>query len=184
MQSLGTVAPALRAAGYVGTWCTNVGAGSTVLDEGAATQLAGSPDLAGQPIPLEVALGRIHPGDLAWVFERIRRVRSTGGPFSAEFRILTPTNDVRWILDRGTLTRDSAGVMQGLGVYIDTTDSHSTTGIPAAALKQAEEDPLIRAADHCLDAHAALKSGGYPNLLRMSETLLFSIGRAIAGRWD
>lgn len=146
--------------------------------------LAGNSDLAGHPIPLEVALGRTHPDDLGWVFERIRRVRLTGGTFSAEFRILTPSNDVRWVLNRGTLAPDGTGAMQGLGVYIDTTDSHSTTGIPAAALKQAEEDPLIRAADHCLDAHAALKSGGYPNLLRMSETLLFSIGRAIAGRWD
>lgn len=70
--------------------------------------------------------------------------------------------------------------MQGMGIYIDTTDSHRTIGIPTAVV----EEPLIRAADHCLEAHAALKSGGYADLGRVSEMLLFSIGRAIANRWD
>ncbi|MBE7157274.1 MAG: PAS domain-containing protein [Rhodospirillales bacterium] len=178
------IAPALQAAGLIGVWNTNVVASRSMLDEGAAAVLAGNPSLAGEPLPLEVALGRTHPDDRDWVFERIRRVRQTGGPFSAEFRILGERNEVRWILNRGTLVRGQAGGMQGRGIYIDTTDSHSDPFIPAAAIaaRPDHEDPLIAAADHCTEVHAALKRGGSVDLRRLSETLLFGIGRALATR--
>ena len=174
--------PALRAAGLIGTWGTNVVAGRSVLDEGAAALLAGNAALAGRPLPLETALGRTHPDDRDWVFERIRRVRQTGGSFSAEFRILTETREVRWVLNRGTLTSDDAGTMQGRGAYIDTTDAHNNLFIPAAELGQDVEDPLIVAADRCLEAHAALGPGEHVDLQRLSETLLSGIGRRLAQR--
>lgn len=141
MLSIATEAPALRAAGLVGVWNTNVVAGRSLLDEGAATLLAGNPSLAGTPLPLEAALVTIHPDDRNWVFERIRRVRQTGGPFSAEFRILTGDGRVRWILNRGTLTPDATGAMKGLGAYLDTTDSHGSAFRSASALKQTGDDP-------------------------------------------
>lgn len=178
------VAPALQAAGLIGVWNTNVVAGRSILDEGAAAILAGNPSLAGELLPLEVALGRTHPDDRDWVFERIRRVRQTGGPFSAEFRILGEKDEVRWVLNRGTLVRDQAGAMHGRGVYIDTTDSHSGPFISAAAVapRPDHEDPLIAAADQCVEVHAALKRGGYVDLRHLSETLLFGIGRSLASR--
>jgi hypothetical protein len=176
------MAPALQAAGLIGVWNTNVVAGRSMLDEGAAAVLAGNPSLAGEPLPLEVALGRTHPDDRDWVFERIRRVRQTGGPFSAEFRILGEKNEVRWVLNRGTLVRNQAGAMQGRGIYIDTTDSHSGPFFPAAAPEHNLEDPLIAAADHCMEVHAALKRGGPVDLRRLSEALLFGIGRSLATR--
>ncbi|MBP2494053.1 hypothetical protein ABID82_006341 [Methylobacterium sp. PvP062] len=182
MMFTDAIAPALQAAGLIGVWNTNVAAGRSVLDEGAAAILAGNPSLAGEPLSLEVALGRTHPDDRDWVFERIRRVRQTGGPFSAEFRILGEKNEVRWILNRGTLVRDKAGAMQGRGVYIDTTDSHSSPFIHAAAVRHDPEDPLIAAADHCIEVHAALKRGSVVDLRRLSETLLFGIGRSLASR--
>ena len=182
MFSIAGMDPALRAAGLIGTWGTNVAAGRSVLDEGAAALLAGNAALAGQPLPLEAALTRTHPDDRDWVFERIRRVRQTGGPFSAEFRILTETREVRWVLNRGTLTREGTGAMQGRGAYIDTTDAHSGHFIPAAALSQDGEDPLTVAADHCIEAHTALGRGEHVDLQRLSETLLFGIGRRLAQR--
>lgn len=182
MFSIAGMDPALRAAGLIGTWGTNVAAGRSVLDEGAAALLAGNAALAGQPLPLEAALARTHPDDRDWVFERIRRVRQTGGPFSAEFRILTETNEVRWVLNRGTLTRDGAGAMQGRGAYIDTTDTHRGPFISAASLDQDAGDALATAADRCIEAHAALERGGHLDLRRLSETLLFGIGRALARR--
>jgi hypothetical protein len=182
MFSIAGMDPALRAAGLIGTWGTNVAAGRSVLDEGAAALLAGNAALAGQPLPLEAALARTHPDDREWVFERIRRVRQTGGSFSAEFRILTETREVRWVLNRGTLTRDGTGAMQGRGAYIDTTDTHRSPFVSATALDQDAEDPLTTAADHCIEAHVALERGGDLNLHRLSEALLFEIGRAIARR--
>ncbi|MDP4022847.1 PAS domain-containing protein [Methylobacterium sp. NEAU 140] len=178
-----TVPPGLLAAGFIGTWDTDVAAGRSVLDAGAAALLAGNADLAGQPIPMEVALGRTHPDDRGWVFERIRRARSTGGPFSAEFRILTETGGIRWILNRGSLTPDADGRMRGRGAYIDTTDSHPDLFMPAAGITVPEADPLIAAADRSLEAHAAIARSGREDLRELSELLLAGIGRTLAQRW-
>jgi hypothetical protein len=182
MMSMASIDPALKAAGIVGTWNTNVPAGLSVLDRGAAQLLAGNIELAGQPLTLEVALGRTHPDDRDWVFERIRRVRRTGGTTSTEFRIVTETGEVRWILNRGLLTPDADGVMRGCGAYIDTTDSHRGPFLPVEADQITGADPLIEAVDRCIDAHKAVGRVGSRNLLRVSELMLFEIGRALAKR--
>lgn len=176
---------ALRAAGFVGTWNTDVQAGRSVLDEGAATLLAGNAALAGERLPLEVALGRTHPADRDWVFDRIRRARRTGGPFSAEWRITTEAGEVRWILTRGVLAPDEAGMMRGQGIYVDTTDHHSSPFLPSLAAEQREldaSDPLITAADRCLEAHTAILQTGHSTVRRLSDTLLWELGRALARR--
>lgn len=182
MASLTATVPALRAAGLIGIWNTDVVAGRSILDEGAAAVMAGNASLAGQPLPLEAALGRIHPDDRDWLFAQIRQSRRTGGPFSAEFRILGEAGEVRWILNRGTLTYDENSVMQALGAYIDTTDNHRSSDISAASLTPDYEDPLLEAADRCLEAHTALKQGRHADLRPLSEALLMGIGRAIARR--
>ncbi len=182
MFSIARMDPALRAAGLIGTWNTNVAAGRSILDEGAAALLAGNGALAGQPLPLEAALARTHPEDRTWIFERIRRVRQTGGPFSAEFRILSEADKVCWVLCRGSLERDETGIMRGRGAYIDTTDAHNSPFIPATALNQDGEDPLIVAADRCIEVHTALGQGEHVDLQQLSETLLFGIGRRLAQR--
>jgi hypothetical protein len=182
MGSIAESAPALKAAGFIGVWSTNVVAGRTILDAGAAALLAGNPDLVGHPIPMEIALGATHPADRAWLFERILRVRQTGGPFSAEFRIVTAAGDVRWILNRGLLAPDESGKLTGLGAYIDTTDSHASPFISAASLTERLDDPLEAAADRCLQAHRHLKRGGFTDLRRVAEVLLTGIGRALAER--
>lgn len=174
-----TADPALRAAGFVGIWDTDVPAGRSVLDAGAASLLAGDADLAGQRLPLDIALGRIHPEDRRWVFGKIGRVRQTGGPVSLEFRVLAVTGETRWILNRGCLTRDASGSLRGRGAYIDVTDLHDRTAL-------APEDPhpehLEVAADHCIRAHAALERHGDTALRMTSNMLLLGIGRALARR--
>lgn len=181
-MSITEAVPALKAAGLVGTWNTNVVAGRSVLDEGAAALLAGNAGLAGQPLPMEAALAATYRDDKQWLFERIKRVRQTGGPFSAEFRIVTAAGDIRWILNRGTLTIDPSGQMIGAGAYIDTTDSHAGTFISAAFLPERIDDPLEAAADRCLQVHRHLKRGGFIELRRTAEVLLLGIGKALAER--
>ena len=181
-MSMTEINPALKAAGFIGTWNTNVPAALSVLDEGAAQLLAGDIELAGQPIPLEVALGRTHSDDRDWVFNRIRRVRRTGGSMSSEFRIVTETGEVRWILNRGYLAPDANGVMRGRGAYIDTTDSHRGPFLVVGADQPDEPDPLVEAVDRCIDAHKAVGRVGQRSLIRLSELMLFEIGRALARR--
>jgi hypothetical protein len=181
MVALTAAIPALRAAGVIGIWNTDVAAGRSVLDEGAAAVLAGNAGLAGQPLPLETALGRTHPDDRDWLFGQIRQARRTGGFFSAEFRVLSAEGNVRWILNRGTISQNESGRMQGLGAYIDTTVGRGSD-VPAALLTQGIEDPLIVAADRCIEAHTALTQGDHADLRSLSELLLTSIGRTLAQR--
>lgn len=176
---------ALRAAGFVGIWNTDVQAGRSVLDEGAAALLAGNARLAGERLSLEVALGRIHPADRDWVFEHIGRARRTGGSFSAEWRITTEAGDVRWILNRGVLAPDAAGMLHGRGIYIDTTDHHSSWLLPSMPPEGRElnaSDPLNAAADHCLEAHKAIIQTRHSNLQLLSDLTLWELGRLLAKR--
>ncbi|WP_457107890.1 PAS domain-containing protein [Methylobacterium sp. P5_C11] len=173
-----TAASALQAAGFVGTWDTDVPAGRSVLDAGAAALLAGDPRLAGIPLPLDAALVRLHPADRDWVFGRIRHVRRTGGPVSLEFRIVTGAGETRWILNRGCLMPDAAGTLRGRGAYIDVTDLH----LRATPVSDGRGADLDAAADHGIQIHAALERHGDPYLRTISEMLLLGIGRALARR--
>ncbi len=173
---------ALRAAGVIGLWNTNVPAALSILDEGAATLMAGNAALAGRPLPLEIALGQIHPDDRDWVFDRIRRVRRTGGPVSAEFRVVTGEGQVRWVLNQGSLAPDESGAMQGCGAYIDTTDHHGPAFWASSPGDLSGTDPLIAAADLTLDAHGAITQSGDRRLRHYSDMLLFEIGRVLARR--
>lgn len=176
------IEPALKAAGLIGVWSTNVPAALSVLDEGAASILAGDASLANLPLSLETALKQTHPTDQGWVFERIRRVRQTGGSFSAEFRVVTTSGEVRWVLNRGILAPDDTGTMRGCGVYIDTTDSHTAPAIPGDLIEIPESDPVIAAADYSLEAHTAIVRTGHQRLRRLSERLLTEIGFVLARR--
>lgn len=180
MTFAATNAIALRAAGIVGTWNTDVAAGLSLLDEGAAAALTGNPELAGKPIPLEVVFDRIHPEDRDWVFAWVRRVRRTGGPIAAEFRILTMTGEIRWILNRGYLTLDTTGSMRGHGTYIDTTDIRHLLAGASLPVASTDEDPLHRAADCCIQAHAAIQRSGDTYLALLMNMLLLAIGRVLA----
>jgi hypothetical protein len=173
---------ALRAAGYVGTWVADVRAGKSVLDEGTAALLAGDANLAGRPLSLELALRRTHPDDRGWVFERIARVRQTGGPVSAEYRVLTEAGDVRWVLDRGSLTPDPAGAIHGRGIIIDTTDSHRGSFLPARPAELPADDPMVLAADHLLKAREAIIAAGHQGLRAISDLALIELGRDLARR--
>jgi hypothetical protein len=173
---------ALQAAGFIGTWDTDVPAARSILDEGAAALLAGDASLAGQPLPLEVALHRTHPDDRDWLFERIYRARRTGGPVSAEFRVLTEPGEIRWVLDRGGLAPDETGAMHGCGVFIDTTDSHRGPFWPSDVVEPQAVDLLDTAVEHYLAAHAVITRTNQARVQQLSHALLMEIGRVLARR--
>ncbi|MCJ2125331.1 PAS domain-containing protein [Methylobacterium sp. J-077] len=182
MALASTAASALQDAGFVGTWDTDVLAGRSVLDAGAAALLSGDSSFAGKPLPLDVALGRIHPEDRGWVFDRIRTVRRTGGMVSLEFRVLSETGHVRWILNRGRLAPDPVGALRGRGAYIDVTDLHAGSSPVTNGVEPAQATHLEAAADQCIRVHSALERHGDENLRLISRLLLLGIGRAIAER--
>jgi len=176
-----TTASALQAAGFIGTWDTDVPAGRSVLDLGAASVLAGNPGLVGKPVPLDVALARIHPEDRDRVFGTIRDLRQTGGPVALEFRILTRTGETRWILNQGLLAPAETGRLHGRGTYIDITNLYGRSG-PQRDGGAVPTEHLDAAADHCVQLHIALERHGDASLRRMAGMLLLGIGRALAQR--
>ncbi|SDN29742.1 PAS fold-containing protein [Methylobacterium phyllostachyos] len=176
-----TTASALQAAGFIGTWDTDVSAGQSVLDLGAASVLAGNPGLVGKPVPLDVALAQIHPEDRDWVFGTIRDLRQTGGPVAIEFRILTRTGETRWILNQGLLAPTETGGLHGRGAYIDITNL-SGRSVPRRDSGPASTEHLDAAADHCVQLHTALERHGDAALRLLSGMLLLGIGRALAQR--
>lgn len=169
--------PALEAAGIIGTWQTDVAAGRSILDDGAAALMAGDAGLAGKPLTLDVALGRIHPDDRDWVFAQIRRARRAGGPFAAEFRVHGP-DGVRWVLNQGRLPEEGTGGL-GYGTYIDTTHRHRD---PAEGPDAERRDWLEVAADHCIAAREAIDRSGKPFLRLLIDALLLEIGRLLVRR--
>lgn len=176
-----TAVPALQAAGFIGTWTTDVPAGRSVLDLGAASVLAGNPGLVGKPVPLDIALGRIHPEDRDLVFTTIRDLRRTAGPVSIAFRIVSASGETRWILNQGLLGPDETGRLHGRGAYIDVTD-HPGPWRPSPRGRPTPTELLDTAADHCIALHTVLERHGDGALRLLSEMLLLGIGRALAQR--
>lgn len=67
----------------------------------------------------------IHPDDHGWVMERYRSSYAPGGPdhYGAEFRILRPDGDMRWVVARGRILRGDGGVaVRGVGTLHDVTE--------------------------------------------------------------
>ncbi|GJE14712.1 hypothetical protein FOHLNKBM_5787 [Methylobacterium longum] len=175
-RSARSLAPALDAAGFVGTWDWSVTTGQVVLDQGSAKIVAGDPALAGQIIDLDTALVRLHPDDHGWVMPKIEQMGRTCGTILAEYRVRAPNEDVRWLLDRGRVTRRPDGTVHGQGIWLDVTDLHQDD-----ALEDLGPEHLIEmAATHCLNARELLQRSGTPMTRLLIDMLLLELGRGAA----
>ena len=78
---------------------------------------------AGAPLKsLEDLLTRVHQDDLGLVLRAYQRSAEHGDDFDEEFRIVRPDRSIRWISDRGRVTRDATGRPRYLtGACIDVT---------------------------------------------------------------
>jgi hypothetical protein len=176
-RSARSLAPALDAAGFVGTWNWSVTTGQVVLDHGSATIVAGDPALEGQVIDLDTALVRLHPDDHGWVMPKIEQMGRTCGTILAEYRVRAPNGDVRWLLDRGRVTRQPDGTVHGRGIWLDVTDLHRD----AAVLEGHEPEHLVEmAAGHCLSARELLQRSGSSMTRLLIDMLLLELGREAA----
>ena len=63
----------------------------------------------------------VHPEDRGWVSQRVERAR-TVGDFAAEFRILLPDGNIRWVAARGCVRESSGGAVGLAGVDRDITE--------------------------------------------------------------
>jgi PAS domain S-box-containing protein len=82
-------------------------------------------------------LARVHPDDVTTVFvPEDKKETGHSATYQREYRIVLDNDIVRWISEKGSITRDSLGeVTRIIGAMIDVTDLKSTE----AALQAAEE---------------------------------------------
>ncbi|MEH3062812.1 MAG: PAS domain-containing protein [Methylobacterium radiotolerans] len=166
---------ALDASGIIGAWSWSPRAERCVLDAGAAEVLAGDAGLAGRPLPLSVAKACVHPEDRPAVVRQFKALRERGGLFVAEYRTLSPSRQVRRILDRGRIPPGASSRRLGHGVIIDVTDEPSATrAMPEPA------DALTQAVDRALECRDALEGVADSELQLLIDMLLLHLGRRIA----
>lgn len=170
---------ALDASGVIGAWSWSPRSDRCTLDAGAAEVLAGDPGLAGRPIPLEIAKACVHPEDRPAVVRHFQAVRERGGLFVAEYRTLSPTGQVRWILDRGRLPAGASSRRTGHGIIIDVTDSRLEDE-QAAPLPVEPLDALSVAIDRALECRDALEGVADTELQLLIDMLLLRLGQSIA----
>jgi diguanylate cyclase (GGDEF)-like protein/PAS domain S-box-containing protein len=79
---------------------------------------------------------RLHPEDRTWVLSAEEHSRSSGEPFSEEYRLLAKDGSVVWVRDEAVLLRNEAGEpLYWQGVLVDVTDRKEA----GEALKESEE---------------------------------------------
>jgi PAS domain S-box-containing protein len=71
---------------------------------------------------IEAFSARVHPDDVERVDEALRTAIDTVGEYDAEFRVVLPGGETRWVQGRGRALADAAGTaVRLLGVGYDTT---------------------------------------------------------------
>ena len=90
-----------------------------------------------EPVPIERLRALRHPEDRDQVVTDFQRVLATGeDQYDAEYRIIRPDGEVRWIYGRGRVVRDHTGQpVRYSGVDIDITERKRTE----EALRESEE---------------------------------------------
>jgi signal transduction histidine kinase len=117
--------------------CTWYGTGEVWATRPARDLLGLEPD---EPLDIERVAARVHPDDLAGVRQEIGNARSSGGNYSAQFRIRLTDGGERWILARGrseVAAGDDCPTLRG--VLRDVTDQKHA---------EAEADELRRELTH------------------------------------
>jgi PAS domain S-box-containing protein len=129
---------ALTVAG-MGVWSWDLRADEVVTLQGSGP-ISGLGEVA--PKSVQAFLALVHPEDRAAVGEKIQRAR-TGEDYSAEFRIILPSGEVRWVAASGRCLRDATGEPAILtGVDMDITERKKVT----EALETSEREQRALAA--------------------------------------
>jgi len=111
---------ALNAGALLGSFVLDVKSNVLSGDERFARTFSFPPgqDLAN--LPQAEAETRIHPDDISWVQERVKRALDTGEPFNAEYRVLRPDGSYLWVLASGCCEFNEQGeAFRFPGVLID-----------------------------------------------------------------
>ncbi|WP_267426193.1 PAS domain-containing protein [Methylobacterium sp. GC_Met_2] len=176
------LAAALEASGGVGFWRWDIPEDTARADPVSALLFNISPARSRAGVSLSEILKAVHPDDQAHISQVILDCVQSGGSYTAEYRVCSPTGRLRWLFTRGHFHLDEQGrPTTGCGVIVEISDSKSA-GTAFAQRDGTLIDALNRAADLCLSLHDALSKFGEAPMLALAETLLIEIGRHLAAR--
>jgi hypothetical protein len=172
---------AIKASGGVGFWTWNIKDDIAQADTVSALLFNLTPARSREGVTLSVLMGAIHPEDLDKLSSTILQRVRTGGSYSMEYRVVSPAGKTRWLFTRAHFFLDAAGVPnRGRGVIVDITDAREDAEAWIDSHSEFADEPIGRAADHCLSAHHELSKTGNTKLLMSMEMLLMDLARMIA----
>jgi PAS domain S-box-containing protein len=123
------------AASEIGTWEYDVANNKVWADQNLTRMFGVSPEEADGG-PLESYLNVIHPEDRGRVVAIIGRAIETGEGYEADYRLAVSGAPLRWVIARGRVERDGAGMPLRLpGVVMDITGQRQAE----AELRKTEE---------------------------------------------
>lgn len=110
----------------VGTWVWDIASQRVIADNNLVHMFGLSKATAGKGLALEELLRVIHPGDRVRVENEIHQAVLSGKPYESEYRIIAKKGAIRWVIARGKVELDSAGLPISFpGAVVDITDRKS-----------------------------------------------------------
>jgi PAS domain S-box-containing protein len=74
------------------------------------------------PVNLQIYMDLVADEDREQVRDSFRQACDGAGDFSAEYRIVTPADDIRWVVSRGRVIHDDHGPRLMVGTSLDVTE--------------------------------------------------------------
>ena len=92
-------------------------------------------DRAGFDETIDAFAARLHPDDRARTLEALQTAIDACGEYEAEFRVVLPSGETRWVQGRGRALADERGVaVRLLGAGYDTTEQRDADArVPACS---------------------------------------------------
>ncbi len=127
------LAAAFEAADLVGAWEWSAPQDRVLADPRTCRLHGVAPEDGARGLPLAALTAAVHPDDRPALDTALH----ADGPFAAEYRLLPPGGEPRWVLARGRATRDAAGrPARALGLALDVTDRKGAEAARAAGERE------------------------------------------------
>lgn len=110
----------------LGTWTLDIASGESAASETCKTNFGRPPDA---PFSYDELRGAMYPDDRARMVAVVERSLTTGEDYDIEYRIVTPTGEIRWVQIRGQPSYDANGTPLSMtGVSLDISDRRHAEG--------------------------------------------------------